>query len=214
MLNTNQLNGFGVAQNDPELTYIASYSGSGGDSVTQTVSLGEAKPGRYIVIFVGLNNGNFSTISDVSLGGVSATNVVIRNTFYSPCGFWVISSPTGTSDTLTITGSGGTDYWTAAIYTLYNAQSPLSPFYTNTNSTLAQTQSLAAPSSFGVVLAGSSVWLSQATSYDANTIEDWELSPQGTQSCGHRNIYSTSNISVTYASTPSNYSTLIVAAWN
>lgn len=104
MLRATQLSGFGVvASGRPSYEYQNTYTATTGTSYT-SVSFGAASRDRIIVVYLvaWMSSGS---ITGVTIGGVSATTVVSGGDSTFPTYIFSASVPTGTSGTVSFTGS-------------------------------------------------------------------------------------------------------------
>lgn len=61
---------------------------------------------RYIAVAIAGAVDSSQSITGVTIGGITATNIVQRTATHIPCGVWVAEVPTGTTGTVAMTFSG------------------------------------------------------------------------------------------------------------
>lgn len=115
----------------PTLSYIAAYTGGGGSfgSINQSVDIGTATSDRIVLVIINVQNNAASTISSVTIGGISAsiftpstTNGINNSTIIAQA-----KVTTGTTATVTASVSPNSAYWGISVYTLtrYNSAIPV-----------------------------------------------------------------------------------------
>lgn len=201
----------------PSLDYIANYTGSGGGTGNVTASFGTASTDRVVLALIWLSNGASSSISGVTIGGVSATTTVTFNSGYQAMLLAQVALPTGTSGTIAWTGSNGPDFYAVGVWTLKNYRSSTA-IYTNNYSSGASTDNSNTfsltnipPGSVGVFAEGT--WGSGPGTW-TNVTENFNYNPQGGLTAGRLNANVSGNFDVTATiSAPEVYFTMIGAVW-
>lgn len=127
MLRVNNLVGFGArraaAGSAPAVSYLASdMTGSWGATQTfSSLSFGDAASDRYLVAaFFGVGTSTVN-VTNVTIGGITATQVVyaqIISDIFRAWGFWIAAVPSGTSGDVVVTATGGRARCTMALYRL------------------------------------------------------------------------------------------------
>lgn len=226
MLMVNNLVGFGAGGATPSAVVAASQTDTGAASSGGTdtfsftsKSFGAASSDRQIVVFIagsGITSGR--TISSVTIGGVSATQIVAA-TNNQHAGIWSASVPTGTTGTVTVVWSGADMTicgcviyaMTGASTTAHDTGSDITP----SGSDMSDTINVAAN---GAVIAG--VHMNQSPTLTASwtgVTEDVDQAVSGnnTISAAHDEFASTETgrtITATLSASPS-IAILCVASW-
>lgn len=118
---------FGVPVVNPTMSYVSSNSSTAGsDPVTFTAqSIGTADATRKIIVAVGWSSAADQTISSMTIGGVSAAQVVATDTSSGSGGaaIWIADVPTGTTGDIVIDWSGSVARCAIAVYRVVNLTS-------------------------------------------------------------------------------------------
>lgn len=118
----------GAAALNPALSLVASRTEiTDASSWSNSESLGTANATRRIIVALGWGSAAATTISALTVGGVSASEVVaIENTYDSVgCGaaIWIADVPTGTTGTVEITFSGSVARGGYSVFRVVNLDS-------------------------------------------------------------------------------------------
>lgn len=115
------------SETPPTITYRGEQSGSGGDSASfSNVAIGTARNDRLVVAVLQKSNGVTTTNSSCTIGGIAGTQAIGTNA-NNLCQIWYAVVPSGTTATVSWVGTGGSDGYTCAVYTItgYNSATPV-----------------------------------------------------------------------------------------
>lgn len=164
MLRLNNLAGFGAGgSSNPKVT--GAFAGSIGQTNTWTfsgISFGTAAANRYVLAVIAW--GASSNITTVSIGGVSATQVLATNNSTERLQYWIAPVPTGTSGNVVTNGSG-TGTMACTTYAIYGTTTPNAPTVFTGTSSISQTPNIA----YGSLIIGGGFALSGATTWGGVT---------------------------------------------
>ena len=102
-----------------EFAYVTNSTGLTSTTSTHTVSFGTADTNRHII--VAQSNGNGRTVSSLTIGGVTATELVAFGSSNQRVRIWIAAVPTGTSGDVVITHSGSPLYSNVSIYRMVHS---------------------------------------------------------------------------------------------
>jgi hypothetical protein len=161
------------------VTYTFEVAGSQvvGSGVFAGVSFGVAAANRYIVVSVLRFNGGGGTITAVTIGGVSAAEVVTVADATMSAGIWIALVPTGVTGTVALADSvaGSGDYG-IMVYAMYAPHSA-TPNATGTSVANPPTVTLTEPGS-GVTIACAAVLAGATPTWTGATL-DATVNPAG-----------------------------------
>lgn len=127
-------------------------------------AIGTAGGHRAIVVGVAGAGTTSRTVSSVTIGGVTATQIVfaedLGNSLYAPAGLFIARVPTGTTANVVVTWSGGQSRCGVGVWAVYNLDSVAA---TATNS------SLVSPSSLDLTIKPGGAAIGMFSGYDNNT---------------------------------------------
>jgi len=174
------LAGFGIRRRKPASVSNTANDNSSSSLTTYTFpaqSLGAADPGRRIVVAAsGQRLGSPSGVSSLTIGGVSASPVVARQTGNGndhTVEFWAAAVPTGTSGNVVVTFNAGHLRCHVSVFRLLDAAATAHDTDSATNSSAAVSASIDIPAG-GVALAAA--FDNGNTSYAwTNLTERWDI---------------------------------------
>lgn len=166
------------------LTYHGNFNGGGGDSATRTsIPIGSPEPDRLVIAVIGKANGSNTNLNSMTIAGLSATLVADASytTAYNPVGVYYANVTSGATCSISWTGSGGSDGYVLAVYTL-TGQSSSTPVFAGKDSsasTLASITTSSLPSN-SVLISGRVTRKNYTTvSWSSNVIEQFTVMSSG-----------------------------------
>lgn len=158
-------------------SFEASSSQAVGSGSFAGIAFGAAAANRYIVVSVLRFNGGGGTITAVTIGGVSATEVATVADVSMSAGIWIALVPTGTTGTIVLTDSAsGTGDYGIMVYAMYAPHS-ITPNATGTSVANPPTVTLTEPVS-GVTIACGAVLAGATPTWTGVTL-DATVNPAG-----------------------------------
>lgn len=208
-----------LAMRQARLELVHTASGAGGTAGSVSCAFGAEAADRYIVAHLVLHNGESTNIgATITIGGVTATIVALREDIFIPCAIAIAAVPAGTSGTVAWSATGGPDNWSLAVYRLTGAESPVPVFAdSGSASNPISINTTALPAGAAVIAAASCAGNPDDISFSSPLVEDYALEPQGRAEAAHL-IANGGALSLSCSfdgGTQTNTSnrTLLVAAW-
>lgn len=131
----NVLKGTSSPTSNASISYITAVN----DTVSRTtysftgVSIGSAVSNRLVVVAANPNGSSVTSISSMTIGGVSATLAVQTQTDNGVSSIWFAVVPTGTTATIALTCNAAASRCRIAVYRVVDASNTTLPYSTNSS---------------------------------------------------------------------------------
>lgn len=142
-----------------------------------SVAIGTAAATRRVVVCLAMDGAGGRSVSAVTVGGISATQVESAANNNLLCDMWVATVPTGTTATIAVTITGGSvTRCMYAVYALYNTLSATATFHSDDITSAYSISTTIAANSVTIAMFGSrgggtSSWTNATEDYDSVSAE-------------------------------------------
>lgn len=187
---------------------LSSYTFSG-------VAIGTAAATRRVVVCLALDGAGGRTVSAVTVGGVSASQVDTAANTNLLCDMWVATVPTGTTGDIVVTVTGGqVTRCMYAVYALYNTLSATASFNGDDITSAYSISATIGDNSATIAMFGnrgsaSATWTNASEDYDAVSAESGTM-----LSTASRTDATATTSAISVVPSIADDSALIVASWS
>ena len=152
-----------------------SVTGSGQNPTFSSQSLGTASGDRYIVVGVTGEAGT-TTVSSLTVAGVSATNVIVKQQSFTTAEIWIAAVPTGTTGDIVVNWGASQDCTGIGVWAMYSANTTAHDTAFDNSSSTVFSDTLTIPAN-GVAFAccsknntSTATWANLTEDYDENRV--------------------------------------------